>query len=307
MLPRIYAASLFLLALAASAVSAQDFFLPDDDAFTEVIAALKADDNDRAQQELDKLSNSHATSGDYHYIQGTLTMAELQEAGRLRMPFIARRMRGHFEEAVKYDPEHELAHFALFQWHQFAPGIIGGDKEVMQAHKARLDELDSFLRFPARISMTEDLEAEEAIYQEWFATEPENLDIRFNYIALRISQQHFELALSELQHTRTLLTDSEAHQELRNALDYQWARLAAESQTELDNGYFLLTQLIAEQRTPEGIDQDWVQFRLAQIYTHKEEYEQARELLEQLDGTSDKRLETALKTFNEEHLKNCCS
>lgn len=307
MLTRIYTVSLLLLAFIVFPVSAQDFFLPDDDAFAKVKAALQQDDTETAQQELDKLADSHAQSGDFHYLKGTLAMADLQEAGRLRMPFIARRMRGHFEDAVEYDPEHELAHFALFQWHQFAPGIVGGNKETMREHKLRLEELNSMMRFPAQISLAEELETEEAIYQQWFAADPENLEARFNYIVSRINQQHFDLALHELQNTRSLLNDSEEHQKLRNALEYQWARLAAESEMELDNGYFLLTQLVAEQRTPESIDPDWIQFRLAQIYAHKEEYEQAQELLSQLTSTADKRLKTAVKTFNEEHIKNCCS
>ncbi|MGX5915587.1 hypothetical protein ACR0ST_12735 [Aliidiomarina sp. Khilg15.8] len=307
MLNRVFATSLLIIALAVGSASAQDAFLPDDEAFAEVNAALNSGDSERAQQKLDELSKSHAESADYHYLQGTLKMAELQNASRLRMPFIARRMRGHFEDAVKYDPEHELAHFALFQWHQFAPGIVGGSKDTMLAHKARLEEIDSLLRFPAQISMQDDLDAEEATYKAWFAADPENLNIRLNYIVSRINQDHFELALHELQQTRTLLNDSEAHQELRNALEYQWARLSAESGTDLDNGYFLLKQLIAQQRTPEGIDDAWVQFRLAQIYAHKEEYEQAQELLAPLNETADERLKTAVTAFNDEHMKSCCS
>lgn len=296
-----------ILIMWAGSAYAQSALLPDDADFAAVTEALNQGDSDLAMRELDKLADSHAETADFHYFQGVLSMDELQQAGRLRMPFIARRMKRHFEEALEHEPDHEFAHFALFQWHQFAPGIIGGSKDTMQAHMQRLEELHSTLRFPARISLLDDPEAEEEVYNAWFEAAPENLNIRLGYITSRINQERFALALQQLQQTQSLLNESPEHQQLRNALEYQWARLAAESGTELDRGYALLTQLIAEQRQPAGVEQEWIDFRLAQIHAHKQEHEQAQSLLQELAGTSDKRLKSALDAFTDEQMKGCCS
>ena len=271
-----------------------------DEVFSPVIEALSENDHKTADRELKKLRRSMSDSGDYHFLAGMITVLSMNDASAIRLPFLARRMRNQWNDALEKDPNHELAHLSLLQFHANAPGLVGGDSDKVAEHAARLHELNSIFRFQADIvlaTLAEDKEAEEAAWLALFEGQPENLSARFNYIAQRINDAEYAAALTQI-HAVLAALDSrdEEQQKLKDRVYYQWGKLAAESGTELEHGAKYLQLLLAENRVPEGMQPGWVKYRLAQIFLHQSNHEAAAELLAaaQHDAEHDANLQEVL-------------
>lgn len=263
--------------------------------------AFRNGDHKAAQRVLKGLERQHGKTADFEFLSGIVTLLQMNDAGALRLPFLARRMRNHWLQAVEYDPNHELAHFSLVQYLANAPGIVGGSLDDAIKHRDRLHELDSEHRFMADIVIAmvqEDEAAELAAWDALFASQPENAQIRVNYAAQKINQEQYERALEQLQAALTLVaaSDEEADSQVLTQLQYQWGKLAAVSGHELDQGADFLADLLAEDRLPEGMSQGWVQFRLAQVEQHRQNNDRAQQLFSAAEqfASDDENLRKAL-------------
>lgn len=271
-----------------------------DDVFSPVIEALAENDHKAADRELKKLRRSMNDSGDYHFLAGMITVLSMNDASAIRLPFLARRMRNQWNEALEKDPNHQLAHLSLLQFHANAPGLVGGDSDKVGEHAARLHELNSPFRFQADITLAtlaNDKETEEAAWLALFAAQPNNLSVRFNYIAQRINNAEYAAALTQMHAVLAAIDSSdEEQQKLQAQVYYQWGKLAAESGTELESGAEYLQLLLAENRVPEGMQPGWAKYRLAQIFLHQSNHEGAAELLAaaQYDAENDANLKEVL-------------
>ncbi|EGN74214.1 hypothetical protein A28LD_2355 [Idiomarina sp. A28L] len=301
--PQLIVVALLWLSVLTSASAQEQRFNFDhlDKGFAPVVAALSENDHKAADKALKQLRRTLGNTGDYHFLEGIITVLSMNDASAIRLPFLARRMRNQWNEALEKEPNHELAHLSLLQFHANAPGIAGGDKDQAAFHAERLKQLNSPFRFQADIAlaaMAEDTEAEEAAWLAWFNDQPENLSIRINYIALRVNAQKYAEALSQMQYVLANTdSDNEEHQALAAQVYYQWGKLAAESGEELANGAHYLQVLLAENRVPETTPAGWAQYRLAQIYFHQDRIEEANAMKAeaQVSAENDENLREALK------------
>lgn len=300
--PQLIVVALLWFSVLTSASAQEQRFNFDhlDEGFAPVVAALSENDHKAADKALKQLRRTLGNTGDYHFLEGIITVLSMNDASAIRLPFLARRMRNQWNEALEKDPNHELAHLSLLQFHANAPGIAGGDKDQAVFHAGRLKELNSPFRFQADIALAviaEDSVSEEAAWLAWFNDQPENLNIRMNYIAQRVNAQQYASALTQMQYVLAN-TDSEndEHQALNAQVYYQWGKLAAESGEELENGAHYLQVLLAENRVPENTPAGWTQYRLAQIYIHQNRLEEANIMKAeaQLSAENDDNLREAL-------------
>ncbi|RUO37734.1 hypothetical protein CWE13_07245 [Aliidiomarina shirensis] len=298
----LFVIALLWFGIATSANAQQQSFNFDhlDERFEPVVAALSENDHKAAEKALKQLRRSMGNTGDYHFLEGIVTVLSMNDASAIRLPFLARRMRNQWGEALEKDPDHELAHLSLLQFHANAPGIAGGDKDQVQFHAERLHELNSPFRFQADIiiaAVAEDFAAEEAAWLAWFQDQPENLDIRVNYISQRVNEEKYSEALTQMHYVLdNVSADDEEHQALAAQVSYQWGKLAAESGEELENGARHLQALLAENRVPENMPVGWTQYRLAQIYLHQGLVEEANAMKAeaQVNAENDENLKEAL-------------
>ena len=77
----------------------------------------------------EKAVEADPETADYQYWLGMMYGARAQRASIFGKPGKARRARKAFEEAVRLDPDHIAARTKLMEYHLFAPGILGGDRE----------------------------------------------------------------------------------------------------------------------------------------------------------------------------------
>lgn len=300
---QLIAVILLWIGIITSASAQQQSFNFDhlDESFAPVVEALSENDHKAADKALKQLRRSMGNTGDYHFLEGIITVLSMNDASMIRLPFLARRMRNQWGEALEKDPDHELAHLSLLQFHANAPGVAGGDKDQVPFHLQRLHELNSPLRFQADITVAaiaEDAAGEEAAWQAWFNDQPDNLNIRVSYISQSVNAEKYSEALTQMQYVlENVEEDNDEHQALVAQVYYQWGKLAAESGDELENGARHLQFLLDENRVPEGMQVGWAQYRLAQIYFHQERTEEANAM----------KAAAALSAENDDNLKEALS
>lgn len=298
--------SLFVM-LAPTVVHAQSFFFEVAEPYQGITERLSHDDIDSAQEFLQSLPAELTGTSDYYFLQGLLKMLELPDAGMFRAVRLSRGLKRDLEQALEVDPDHELSHFGLIQFHRFAPGLIGGSEEQLEHHKARLVELDSPLQFPAelpRARMEEDEAAEIAIYEAWMAHSPDSFDAHFEYATRLIGLQRYTQAEQQLANTLLL-----AEPDQLGDIHYQQLRLAAEaddsiSQAYREEAYTAASKLLNNE--PEHFNAPpagWLQLRMAQVALKLNEHEAAADHLQyanQLAANDDDELQAKLEELRQQ-------
>src|SRR5439155_7703170 len=105
-------------------------------------------------------------------------------ASKIRMPFMARRMRKEWERAVELDPDQIEARFGLVMFHAMAPGIMGGNKDTAREQAGEIAKRDAMRGAMARGMIAEDeknVAAQVGAYQDAIAAAPDN---KAGYFAL---------------------------------------------------------------------------------------------------------------------------
>ena len=267
------------LTFGARSAQAQSFLIDVNEPYTEVAAQISAGEPEAAERTLNTMPIS-SRNGDYHYLRGVLAMEAMNDAGTLQMARLARRMRSHFEDALKVEPDHALAHFGLMQFHRFAPGIMGGRKRDLEFHQQRLLELDSFLQFPAALIKAqeeENQEAQKAVYEAWIAHSPTMFEAHYSYLSSLISWAEFEQAKNAIEPALSYADETQTQ-----LVEYQQVRMAAlftlaehdkeqapnaewRSSDWLAQAHAAGVALLASEQRTEQIDDAWLQMRLAQV------------------------------------------
>lgn len=284
-----------LLVVMTFKAQAQSYLIPDSDRFAATIEHLRAGEIEAAEKELDGLPRAEKDA-DYHYLRGVIAMQLMDDAGAIRMARLARRMKNHFEDALDNDPDHELAHFGLMQFHRFAPGLMGGRESQLTFHQQRLTELDSFLQFPAALvkaQVEQNQDAEQQIYQDWIAHSPQMFEAHYAYLTGLIEWGNYEQA-DTLSQTAANLADSQQAQ----LLQYQQVRMAALAGLSEDSAqaqqyreqpwfaeaYNTGIELLTLDPLADGLDVNWLHMRLAQIEWALQDSDNARTRLEHIQS-----------------------
>jgi len=149
-----------------------------DDARSEVDALLKKNSSDDAALHcmgmiyiaMDKSSDAIAwfekavkandKSSTHHLWLGNALGEQASHTNKLKLPFLARRVKGEFDRAVELDPDSWEARRGLIQFYSQAPGVMGGsmDKAKEQAREiVRIDATRGHLEMSALLERDKDL------------------------------------------------------------------------------------------------------------------------------------------------------
>ncbi len=115
---------------------------------------------------------------EYHYQLSLAYGQQAQRAGILKKPGLAKKMKATVEKAIALDPDHIDARWILMQFHMYAPGIMGGDRDeafhqaeeikrrnIIQGHRAYATLYDRYKQY----------DKAEKEYQDAIAEEPDSL------------------------------------------------------------------------------------------------------------------------------------
>lgn len=190
-----------------------------------------------------KLKEEYPEAADYHYKFGGALGMKALEVSKLMALMYVDDIKKSFETAVKLDPSHIDAHWALVEFYIQVPGILGGSKRKAIACAEKLEN----------ISKVNGYLAKGYVYE--YKKEP------------KLAEQNYRMAISNIE----AIQDKEH----RNALHYQIGKVSAEYNLDLDKGLSYLEKFIENHSVSDGVPIEWGYLRLAQIYRLKQNREQA--------------------------------
>jgi tetratricopeptide (TPR) repeat protein len=112
-------------------------------AYDEGMRLMRAGDGRGAERQFERAIAREKGVGLYHQALGQAIGMQAATASVVRQPFMARRIKGEFEEAIKLDPALLDARDGLIQFHLLAPGFMGGDPAKARAQQAEIAKRDA--------------------------------------------------------------------------------------------------------------------------------------------------------------------
>lgn len=142
------------------------------------LANLRNDD-DVAVQHLEAAVRLDSANADYRFWLGKVVADAAMRGSMIKMPFLVRRIRQEWVNAVRLDPGHIGARYGLLELYATAPGALGGSVE-----KARMEAAAIAPRQPMRGAMAravlaahdKDIPQELAAFREAITLAPDSLD-----------------------------------------------------------------------------------------------------------------------------------
>lgn len=260
--------------------NAQAVDLTPPEQFSPVLQLLSAGDTKKAEKMLQNMRAEYGHTPDYYYVLGQVSAFKIEKAAKIRAPFLASNMRKNWEKALEIEPNHELTLVSLALFYSLAPSIIGGGSEKAQVLLHRLQHIGSPYQYSVQVVWLTSQEAKQeeitAAYLAWIDNEPQSISPRFNLAVYLIAEGAYQQGAEQLQHLDTLLQQTEpvpADEQVK--VDYQWGKLAAESGDFLAQGRDRLLHLLTTETTPENISLGFAHVRLAKIFLHLNQPEQA--------------------------------
>jgi tetratricopeptide (TPR) repeat protein len=135
------------------------------------------------------------TNALYHYWLGGAVGDEAQNAGKLRQPFLARRVKSEFERAVALDPNMIDARQGLVDFYSMAPGFMGGSKDKAREQVAEIGKLNVLRGHLSGAGLAErekDVAGAEREYQAAIAVSPDSTQAYYSLAALYRRQSKWD-------------------------------------------------------------------------------------------------------------------
>ncbi|TNJ43780.1 tetratricopeptide repeat protein [Tamlana fucoidanivorans] len=209
-----------------------------------------------------QLLETDSYNANYHYKYGGVLGMKALENKFKAIGFIGD-VKSSFLKAAELDRSHIGARWALVELYMQLPGIIGGSKKKALEFAEQLENLskvDGYLAKGYIYEYDDEPELAENYYKKAIV-EGGSVTCYNKLISFYEGENAPEKAL------QTAETAQKKHQ--RNALHYQIGKIAAEYNIELQKGLRCLETYIQNYSAEDGVPIAWAHYRLAQIYTYK--------------------------------------
>jgi tetratricopeptide (TPR) repeat protein len=90
----------------------------------------------------DKAVKANDNVSVHHLWLGNALGDQAQHANKLKMPFLARRVKAEFERAVELDPSSVDGRHGLIQFYSHAPGVMGGSLEKAKEQAREIEKVN---------------------------------------------------------------------------------------------------------------------------------------------------------------------
>lgn len=208
-------------------------------------------------------------NAELHYkLGGSLGMKALN-VNKLTALILVGDIKAELKEAIRLEPSHIDARWALIELYMALPGILGGSSKTALHYANELDVLspvDGFLAKGHIYKRNNQLKLAEENYLK--AVKVGGSVVCFNELS------DFYQGIKKPKKAITTLEEAQIKHN-RNALHYQLGKVSANYNVELDKGLLYLTKYIKEYSSKDGIPIEWAYYRQAQIYRHKKDKQNA--------------------------------
>ncbi len=224
---------------------------------------------DKAIEQYQKLVDSQSNNANFHYkLGGSLGMKALS-VSKLKALGIIGDVKRSFLKAAELDSKHIDARWALVELYMQLPGIVGGSKKKSIKYANELEALskvDGYLAKGYIYEYDDEPELAESYYKK--AVKVGGSVTCYNKLSnLYESQNQPEKAISTIEEAQNKLQ--------RNALHYQLGKISADYNIQLDKGEMCLKTFVKNHSVKDGVPIEWAYYRLAQIYKHRNNKEEA--------------------------------
>lgn len=224
---------------------------------------------DEAIEQYEKLKDREPNNANYHYKYGGALGMKALSISKLKALGIIGDVKRAFLKAAELDPKHIDARWALVELYVSLPGIIGGSnsKALKYANELQnLSKVDGYL-------------AKGYVYE--YDDEPE-LAEKYYKLAIKVGgsvtcyEKLTNFYESQDKPNEAIGNIEQAHQKhQRNAMHYQIGKVCADYNIQLDKGEKCLKAYLSNYSAKDGVPKPWAYYRLAQIYKHKKNKEEA--------------------------------
>ncbi|PWK19239.1 tetratricopeptide repeat protein [Xanthomarina spongicola] len=244
---------------------------------------------DEAIEQYKKLVSLKPNVANYHYKYGGALGMKALSVNKLSALVYLSDLKESFLTAARLDPNHIEARWALVELYMQLPVIVGGSMNTSLKYAEELEQL----------SKVDGYLAKGYIYE--YDNEPELAELYYKKAILVGGSLTCYTKLSEFyekqdQPEKAITNIEEAQEKLqRNALHYQLGKVSAEYNVQLSKGEACLKSYIKNYSPEDGVPVAWANYRLAQIYRHKDNKVQALHYINlAIDGLPE------IEVFNEE-------
>lgn len=216
-----------------------------------------------------KLRDLKPKNAEYHYkYGGVLGMKALQN--KFKAIGLIGDIKSSFTKAAELDKNHIEARWALVELYMQLPGIFGGSKKKSLKYAEQLEKL----------STVDGYLAKGYIYE--YDKAPEKAEYYYKKAITTGGSVTCYQKLTDLYETKlnkpnkaigTIEESFSKHQ--RNALHYQIGKISSDYNVQLDKGLKCLNVYIANYKVSDGVPLEWAYYRMAKIYKHKGDKENA--------------------------------
>ncbi|WP_299254029.1 tetratricopeptide repeat protein [uncultured Lacinutrix sp.] len=216
-----------------------------------------------------KLVETKPNEANYHYKYGGALGMKALAISKIKALGIIGDVKGAFLKAAELDPKHIDTRWALVELYMQLPGIIGGSKSKSFKYANELENLskvDGYLAKGYIYEYDDEPELAEKFYKK--AIEEGGSITCYDKLT--------KLYEKEGKSTEAISNIEAAHlKHKRNAMHYQIGKVCADYNVQLEKGEFCLKVYIENYSAKDGVPKAWAYYRLAQIYKHKKNKEQA--------------------------------
>lgn len=219
---------------------------------------------DEAITQYDKLVAAKPEVANYHYKYGGALGMKALSVNKLMALSMIGDVKEAFLTAAKLDSKHIDTRWALVELYMQLPGIIGGSlsKSLQYANELEaISKVDGYLAKGYIYEYDSSPELAEKYYKKAIKVGG-SLTCYEKLSAFYEKENQPEKALA------TIEASHEKHQ--RNALHYQIGKVAASYNIQLAKGEEFLHKYIANYKAGDGVPIAWANYRLAQIYKHRQ-------------------------------------
>jgi tetratricopeptide (TPR) repeat protein len=278
-------------------------------------SALYQQQLDNAEEYIEQVIEANPNNPNHWYIAGRIAGKQAQSASIFSKFGYAKDSKNYFKKALELDPQHTPSLIGLITFNQQAPAIAGGDKGAVDGLIKQLNVADKRAAFPyiaEKLFQQDNINQVTTLYNQalsdWHKTHHNKEDInqsqfkidvarfKFDFAMMLSNHQHYDLALSELLSID--LENDQLQADFSTMRLYQIGKTAAESNSNLTQGFVSMTRYAALPAADKTIPKDWVDYRLAQLQFLQDSDKDNRNALIKLSkASSDKDLKRRIKSL----------
>ncbi|MFK7832961.1 MAG: tetratricopeptide repeat protein [Winogradskyella sp.] len=224
---------------------------------------------DDAISQYQALTQKRPNNANYHYKYGGALGMKALTISKLEALTIIGDVKDAFLKAAQLDPKHIETRWALVELYVSLPGIVGGSFSKALDYAEQLEEL----------SQVDGYLAKGYVYE--YDDEPE-LAEKYYKLAIKVggSVTCYEKLTNfydrQNEPEKAINNIEEGQQKLqRNAMHYQIGKVCADYNIQLEKGEKCLKTYLSHHSSRDGVPKAWAYYRLAQIYKHKANTEEA--------------------------------